>query len=93
MGLKWFLCGYIINLFSVPSYYIFMGLNNVNLCFYAASLRSFIHSGIILFFIAMGFSINLNLVIIVNTFAMIGSALFIIIMYYIKMPQYIIQKI
>jgi len=39
MGLKWFLCGYIINLFSIPSYYIFMGLNNVNLCFYTASLR------------------------------------------------------
>ena len=93
MGLKWFLCGYIINLFSVPSYYIFMGLNNVKLCFYAASLKSFIHSGIILFFIAMGFSITFNLIIIVNTFTIVLSALFIVIMYYIKMRQYIVQKL
>jgi len=91
MALRWFLFGYIINLFSVPSYYIFMGLNKVSVCFYAASLRSFAHSGIILCFMASGFPLSFDLIIVVNTFAMMGAALLVIITYYFKIEQYVIQ--
>ncbi len=91
MALRWFLFGYIINLFSVPSYYIFMGLNKVSLCFYAALLRSFAHSGVILFFIAAGFPVSFDLIIVINTFAMMGAALLLIITYYLNIEQYVIQ--
>ena len=87
MALRWFLFGYIINLFAVPSYFIFMGLNKVHLCFYAALLSSFGHSGVILFFIFAGFSVSLNLIVAVNAFAIIGEALFMI-MYYLKIDKY-----
>ena len=92
MALKWFLFGYIINLFSVPSYYIFIGLNKVNLCFYASSIKSFANCMVILSLIFVGFPLNFNLIIAVNTFAMIGSALFLVIIYYLKIGQYVIRN-
>jgi len=92
-GLRCFLFGYIVNLFSVPSYYIFVGLNKVNLCLYAALIKAFVNCTIILFFIFAGLSLNFNLIIAVNTFAIIISALLIIIIYHLKIELYVTPKI
>ncbi len=86
-ALRWYLFGYIINLFSVPAYYILVGLNKVKYCLYTAMLRSFGHSAIILLFIITWTSIKFNFIVMINVFAMMASASFIITAYYFKVGK------
>jgi O-antigen/teichoic acid export membrane protein len=83
MALRWFVLAYLINLFSVPCYYICMGTNKVQYCFYSASLRSLLVSGIIVSFIIIGTPLSLRMVVAIDALAIVVGAVFLITMYHI----------
>ncbi|RLC36128.1 hypothetical protein DRH29_05185 [candidate division Kazan bacterium] len=83
MALRFFVFAYLFNLFSVPCYYICMGINKVQYCFYSASLRSLLVSGIIVFFIVVGMPLSLKIVVAIDSFAIVAGALYLITMYHI----------
>lgn len=79
--LRWFLVGYMINLMSVPGFYILLGLNQAKVCFFAATLRSVAHFLVILTLLNSGLGLDLYTLVAVHTIAMIGASFFVIIMY------------
>lgn len=90
-ALRWFLIAYMANLFIVPSYYIFAGINQVRFCLCTASIRSIVNCAIVLGFILSGFAISFDLIIIVNSFAMVTASVFLLTTYYLKIDKYLVQ--
>jgi len=81
IALRWFTVGYLVNLISVPAFYVLLGLNRAKYCFYAALLRSSMHFLLVMFILLIGFDLSLNLIVGIHTFSMMGSALLVIFMY------------
>ena len=74
MALRWFLFGYMINLLSVPNYYIFMGIGHVKYCFLAHLIISVCNIVIISFFIILN-TMSLSLFVSIHSFSIIISAI------------------
>lgn len=79
--LRWYSVGYLVNLMSVPAFYVLVGLNGAKYCFYAAVFRSMVHFLVVSCLLLFGVGVSVNVIVGVHVFAMMGAALLIIMMY------------
>lgn len=73
--------GYLINLFSVPSYYFFMGAGRVKYCFYNHFIQAMVNCALIIVLIVLD-SVTFQRVVIVYAFAIAISAAILMLLYY-----------
>jgi len=78
LGLKIFLVSYYINLLCVPSYYIFMGLNKIKICFNAVAIQSILNICVVLLLVAADLKIDLYIIFIINGLSLIIGAIYIL---------------
>ncbi len=73
--------GYLLNLFSVPYYYYFMGIGEVKYCFYNHFIQAAFNCILILILVFANIA-NFQLLVVVYSFSIALSALILIVMYY-----------
>jgi O-antigen/teichoic acid export membrane protein len=93
LSLRWFLFGYIINLFAIPSYYIFMGIGKTGYCFLAHLITSVANILAVALIVAFNLT-SLRLIISIHSFSVILSAIIMIYLFsVIKKDSFIRQSI
>ena len=86
-ALRVILIGYLINLFSVPSYYYFMGKGQVKFCFLNHFVQAALNFIIITILIILE-SVDFHLVVTSYAFSLAFSAIILILLYNYKTRKY-----